>query len=76
LIQEFNDNVSDGEEAKPNDDENILKLDDNEAASDLLCDDTQTESTNLLAGLNTQVDNQMDLVDLQEDKQNSNLVDY
>ena len=60
MIQEFIDNVSDGEEAKPYDDEIILKLDDNEVASDLLGDDTQTESTNLLAGLNTQVDDQMD----------------
>ena len=68
--------MSDGEEAKPNDDVIILKLDDNEAASDLLGDDTQTESTNLLAGLNTQVDNQMDLLGLQKDNKNSNLVDF
>eukprot|EP00090_Calanus_glacialis_P006070 TRINITY_DN14768_c0_g1_i1.p1 TRINITY_DN14768_c0_g1~~TRINITY_DN14768_c0_g1_i1.p1 ORF type:complete len:286 (-),score=99.29 TRINITY_DN14768_c0_g1_i1:61-918(-) len=74
--QEFIDNVSDGEEAKPNDDEIILKLDDNEAASDLLGDDTQTESTNLLAGLNTQVDDPMDLLGLQKDNKNSNLVDF
>ena len=67
LIQEFIDNVSDGEEAKPNDDEIILKLDDNKAASDLLGDDTQTESTNLLAGLDTQVDNQIDRLSLQKD---------
>ena len=59
--------MSDGEEAKPNDDEIILKLDDNKAASDLLGDDTQTESTNLLAGLDTQVDNQIDLLSLQKD---------
>ena len=76
LIQEFIDNVSDGEEAKPNDDEIILKLDDNKAASDLLGDDTQTESTNLLAGLDTQVDNQIDLLSLQKDTQNRNLVDF
>ena len=77
LIQEFIDNVSDGEEAKPNDDEIILKLDnDNEAASDLLGDGTQTESRNLLADLYTQVDNQMDLLGLQEDNKNSNLVDF
>ena len=68
--------MSDGEEAKPNDDEIILKLDDNKAASDLLGDDTQTESTNLLAGLDTQVDNQIDLLSLQKDTQNSNLVDF
>jgi hypothetical protein len=67
LIQEFIDNVSDGEEAKPNDDEIILKLDDNKALSDLLGDDTQTESTNLLAGLDTQVDNQIDRLSLQKD---------
>ena len=55
----------------------ILKLDnDNEAASDLLGDGTQTESTNLLADLYTQVDNQMDLHGLQKDNQNSNLVDF
>ena len=76
LIQEFIENVSDGEEAKPNDDEIILKLDDNEAASDLVGDDTQTESTNLLAGLNTQVDDPMDLLGLQKDNKNSNLVDF
>jgi hypothetical protein len=60
FIQEFIDNVSDGEEAKPNDD-------DNKALSDLLGDDTQTESTNLLAGLDTQVDNQIDRLSLQKD---------
>ena len=76
LIQEFIDNVSDGEEAKPNDDEIILKLDDNKAASERLGDDTQTESTNLLAGLDTQVDNQIDLLSLQKDTQNRNLVDF
>ena len=68
--------MSDGEEAKPNDDEIILKLDDNKAASERLGDDTQTESTNLLAGLDTQVDNQIDLLSLQKDTQNSNLVDF
>ena len=74
--------MSDGEEAKPNDDENILKLDNNEAESDLLVGVTQTESTNLLAGLDTQVDNQMDLLSLQgegkisQDNQKMNLVDF
>ena len=78
MLQDFTDNVSDGEEAKPNDDENILKLDNNEAESDLLVGVTQTESTNLLAGL----DNQMDLLSLQgegtisQDNQNMNLVDF
>ena len=82
LLQEFTDNVSDGEEAKPNDGENILKLDNNEAESDLLVGVTQTESTNLLAGLDTQVDNQMDLLSLQgegkisQDNQKMNLVDF
>jgi hypothetical protein len=71
LIQEFIDNVSDGEEANPNDDEIILNLDDNKAASDLLGYDTQTESTKPLAGLATQVDNLMDLLGLQKE----NLVD-
>ena len=74
--------MSDGEEAKPYDDENILKLDNNEAESDLLVGVTQTESTNLLAGLDTQVDNQMDLLSLQgegkisQDNQKMNLVDF
>ena len=74
--------MSDGEEAKPNDDENILNLDNNEAESDLLVGVTQTESTNLLAGLDTQVDNQMDLLSLQgegkisQDNQKMNLVDF
>ena len=74
--------MSDGEEAKPNDDENILNLDNNEAESDLLVGVTQTESTNLLAGLDTQVDNQMDLLSLQgegkisQDNQKMNLLDF
>ena len=55
---------------------NFISIDDNEAASDLLGDDTQTESTNLLAGLNTQVDDPMDLLGLQKDNKNSNLVDF
>ena len=78
LLQEFTDNVSDGEEAKANDDENILKLDNNEAESDLVSGDTQTESTNLLAGLDTQVDNQMNLLSLQGEgtvSQDMNLLD-
>ena len=74
--------MSDGEEAKPDDDENILNLDNNEAESDLLVGVTQTESTNLLAGLDTQVDNQMDLLSLQgegkisQDNQKMNLLDF
>ena len=71
--------MSDGEEAKANYDENILKLDNNEAESDLLSGDTQTESTNLLAGLDTQVDNQMNLLSLQGEgtvSQDMNLLDF
>jgi len=77
------DEVSDGEEAKPDDDdENILTLDSNEAKSDLLGRDTETaESANLLAGPDAHVD-QMNLLGQEgegmgsNNGQNRNLLDF
>ena len=77
------DEVSDGEEAKPDDDdENILTLESNEAKSDLLGCDTETaESANLLAGPDAHVD-QLNLLGQEgegmgsNNGQNRNLLDF
>ena len=59
--------MSEGDEAKPDDDEDMLNLNTNITDPDLLGGETNIESENfcLLAGLDTQVDNQTDLLDMQ-----------
>ena len=77
--------MSDGDEAKPDDDdENILKLDTKSTESDMHGGQTQTDSENLvlLSGLDTQVDNQTGLLDMQgerlvrQESKNINLLDF
>ena len=53
ISQELVDTLSDAEEAKPIDEENILKLDNNDTNSDLLKCDSNVESSNLMAILDT-----------------------
>jgi len=75
---QVHEDVSDGEEAKAEDDENILNLDESAKHADLLNDEARNDETNLLAGFGSHEDGSKDLLGLDKpgtDSQCVNLLD-
>ena len=78
VILKVHEDVSDGEEAKAEDDENILNLDESAKRADLLNDEARNDKTNLLAGFGSHEDGSKDLLGLDKpgtDSQCVNLLD-
>ena len=78
VILKVHEDVSDSEEAKAEDDENILNLDESEKHADLFNDETNNDTPNLLAGFGSHEDGSKDLLGLDKpvtDSQNVNLLD-